>query len=186
MVSLPAPVVMVSMVTVSLEEADSVLLSSSSLSELLEEELSDATSGAFLATHTLQTHAAESGREEISDLRDSYYIYHSRGLPTKNPKSWFLSEFILVWSWMGAVHQWQRYYISDSHAGATYGSGLVWCSLIHWSPSPQESCILVLFQSCKYITQLKTTCQCTIDAQLLAFKGNFFSLCCVCGWINNT
>lgn len=54
MVSLPAPVVMVSVVVV-----DSVLLSSSSLSELLEEELSDATSGAFLATQTLHTHAAE-------------------------------------------------------------------------------------------------------------------------------
>lgn len=59
MVSLPAPVVMVSVVTASLV-ADSVLASSSSLSELLEEELSDATSGAFLATHTLHTHAAES------------------------------------------------------------------------------------------------------------------------------
>lgn len=63
MVSLPAPVVMVSVVAVSLEDADSVLFSSSSLSELLEEELSDATSGAFLATHTLQTHATESTRE---------------------------------------------------------------------------------------------------------------------------
>lgn len=63
-VSLPAPVVMVSVVTVSVEE-DSVLPSSPSLSELLEEELSDATSGAFLATHTLQTQAAESEREEL-------------------------------------------------------------------------------------------------------------------------
>lgn len=64
MVSLPAPVVMVSLVTVSLV-AGSVLPSSSSLSELLEEELSDATSGAFLATHTLHTHAAEIDKEEI-------------------------------------------------------------------------------------------------------------------------
>lgn len=61
MVSLPAPVVMVSVVTVSLL-VDSVLPSSSSLSELLEEELSDATSGAFLATHTLHTHAEGSRR----------------------------------------------------------------------------------------------------------------------------
>ncbi|TNN41531.1 hypothetical protein EYF80_048312 [Liparis tanakae] len=53
-VSFPAPVVMVSVVE------DSVFPSSSPLSELLEEELSDATSGAFLATHTLHTHAAES------------------------------------------------------------------------------------------------------------------------------
>lgn len=68
-VSFPAPVEMVSVVTVSLEDVDSVLFSSSSLSELLEEELSDATSGAFLATHTLQTHAAECEREHISDLR---------------------------------------------------------------------------------------------------------------------
>lgn len=64
MVSLPAPVVMVSVVTVSLD-VDSVLPSSSSLSELLEEELSDATSGAFLATHTLHTQAAESEEEMI-------------------------------------------------------------------------------------------------------------------------
>lgn len=77
---------MVSVVTVSLEDADSVLLSSSSLSELLEEELSDATSGAFLATHTLQTHAAECEREEISDQRDSHYTYHSRSVPTKKPR----------------------------------------------------------------------------------------------------
>lgn len=65
MVSLPAPVVMVSVVTVSLD-VDSVLPSSSSLSELLEEELSDATSGAFRATHTLQTHAVESKGEEMA------------------------------------------------------------------------------------------------------------------------
>ncbi len=64
MVSLPAPVVMVSLVTVSLV-VGSVLPSSSSLSELLDEELSDATSGAFLATQTLQTQAAESDAEEI-------------------------------------------------------------------------------------------------------------------------
>lgn len=86
MVSFPAPVVIVSVVTVSLEDADSVLLSSSSLSELLEEELSDATSGAFLATHTLQTHAAAWEREEISDHRDSHYIYHIRRLPAKTSR----------------------------------------------------------------------------------------------------
>lgn len=63
-VSLPAPVVMVSLVTVS-PVADFFFPSSSSLSELLEEELSDATSGAFLATHTLHTHAAESEGKEI-------------------------------------------------------------------------------------------------------------------------
>lgn len=57
-VSLPVPVVTVSTVTVWLA-ADSFLPSSSSLSELLEEELSDATKGAFLATHTLHTHAME-------------------------------------------------------------------------------------------------------------------------------
>lgn len=57
-VSLPALVVTVSMVTVWLA-AGSFLPSSSSLSELLEEELSDATKGAFLATHTLHTHATE-------------------------------------------------------------------------------------------------------------------------------
>lgn len=63
MVSLPAPVVIVSVVTVSLD-VDSVLPSSSSLSELLEEELSDATSGAFLATHALHTQAVEVEEEQ--------------------------------------------------------------------------------------------------------------------------
>lgn len=58
MVSFPAPVVMVSVVTVSLD-VDSVFPSSSSLSELLDDEVSDATSGAFLATHTLHTHAVD-------------------------------------------------------------------------------------------------------------------------------
>lgn len=43
---------------------DSVFFSSSSLSELLEEELSDATSGAFLATQTLHTHAVDINRKE--------------------------------------------------------------------------------------------------------------------------
>lgn len=53
--------------------ADSFLPSSSSLSELLEEELSDATKGAFLATHTLHTHATEKSEENSSTL---YIILH--------------------------------------------------------------------------------------------------------------
>lgn len=66
-VSLPAPVVTVSMVTVWLA-ADSFLPSSSSLSELLEEELSDATKGAFLATQTLHTHASDTAEEKYIKL----------------------------------------------------------------------------------------------------------------------
>lgn len=66
-VSLPAPVVTVSMVTGGLA-ADSFLPSSSSLSELLEEELSDATKGAFLATHTLHTHAWDKSEEKYIKL----------------------------------------------------------------------------------------------------------------------
>lgn len=41
------------------------LPSSPSLSELLDEELSEATNGAFLATHTLQPHATEDADKEI-------------------------------------------------------------------------------------------------------------------------
>ena len=52
-----APVVS-GVATVSME-TDWVLSSSSSLSELPEEDVSEATSGAFLATHTLHTHAEE-------------------------------------------------------------------------------------------------------------------------------
>lgn len=80
MVSLPAPVVMVSVVTVSLD-VDSVLPSSSSLSELLEEELSDATNGAFLATQTLHTQAVEIERKETVCKSDALRPCYLKCLP---------------------------------------------------------------------------------------------------------
>lgn len=132
MVSLPATVVTVSLVTV-WPVADSFLPSSSSLSELLEEELSDATSGAFLATHTLHTHAREQERKLTGQL--------FTGVREQE------AMVLLLRHYLNLVVMETLFYYLNKHAADTYGSGLLWCCQRHWSLSPQESCIWGLFQS---------------------------------------